>query len=342
MYSITAWFAARTATTWPVEILQTALFCVVMYWMVGYYASFLAFLIFTAAFCLFQLTSETIGTVCAIVTGTSTYAVLVSAQLPCLLVWEAVLRLERWAAATQRVARHGVQPAGGAVSACSPPTAPLALHSPSPRQILTFVLLFLLSFSGFLVSDVPMYFSWISTISYLTYAYAAGERARQRAGRGRGRRGFPRGEQALRAQHHHTVLSPSPRCPAVIENEFTRTTFYTTNGTAVPGSAIYNSELPGELSPLSQVRRAQASGGGCSMGRGACPSRRLAWRRDTIMCIFRLPPTQQDPHPSTPLPPRPARRSTMGCQSAPTWRCCWASRWRPAPCASRPFCSCTS
>lgn len=41
-------------------------------------------------------------------------------------------------------------------------------------QILTFVLLFLLSFSGFLVSDVPVYFRWITKISYLTYAYAAG------------------------------------------------------------------------------------------------------------------------------------------------------------------------
>lgn len=29
-----------------------------------------------------------------------------------------------------------------------------------------------MSFSGFLVSDVPVYFEWISKISYLTYAYA--------------------------------------------------------------------------------------------------------------------------------------------------------------------------
>ena len=42
-----------------------------------------------------------------------------------------------------------------------------------PLQLLTFVLLFLLSFSGFLVSDVPVYFKWIQKISYLTYAYAA-------------------------------------------------------------------------------------------------------------------------------------------------------------------------
>ena len=42
-----------------------------------------------------------------------------------------------------------------------------------PLQVLTFVLLFLLSFSGFLVSDVPVYFRWIQKISFLTYAYAA-------------------------------------------------------------------------------------------------------------------------------------------------------------------------
>ena len=34
---------------------------------------------------------------------------------------------------------------------------------------------FLLSFSGFLVSDVPVYFKWVQKISMLTYAYAASE-----------------------------------------------------------------------------------------------------------------------------------------------------------------------
>jgi ABC-type multidrug transport system permease subunit len=38
---------------------------------------------------------------------------------------------------------------------------------------LTFVLLILLSFSGFLVQSVPVYFRWVSKISYLTYALAA-------------------------------------------------------------------------------------------------------------------------------------------------------------------------
>lgn len=39
--------------------------------------------------------------------------------------------------------------------------------------VLTFVLLFCMSFSGFLVSDIPVYFRWISKINYLTYAISA-------------------------------------------------------------------------------------------------------------------------------------------------------------------------
>ncbi|KAG1681175.1 hypothetical protein FOA52_015618 [Chlamydomonas sp. UWO 241] len=39
--------------------------------------------------------------------------------------------------------------------------------------ILTFVLLILLSFSGFLTSSIPVYFIWINKISFLTYSYNA-------------------------------------------------------------------------------------------------------------------------------------------------------------------------
>lgn len=45
--------------------------------------------------------------------------------------------------------------------------------STSAILALTFVLLILLSFSGFLVSNVPVYFRWVRTISFLTYAYDA-------------------------------------------------------------------------------------------------------------------------------------------------------------------------
>ena len=39
--------------------------------------------------------------------------------------------------------------------------------------MLTFLLLVLLSFSGFLLARIPVYFIWINKASYLTYAYSA-------------------------------------------------------------------------------------------------------------------------------------------------------------------------
>jgi ABC-type multidrug transport system ATPase subunit/ABC-type multidrug transport system permease subunit len=115
MYSVHSWFWAKTATTVPMEIIQTTLFVVISFFMVGYAMTVSNFFVFLAAYIMFQITSESIGLMCGMATSTATYAILV----------------------------------------------------------LTFVLLFLLSFSGFLVSDVPVYFAWIGKISYLTYAYAA-------------------------------------------------------------------------------------------------------------------------------------------------------------------------
>ncbi len=48
MYSVSSWFAAKTATTTPVEIVLTSIFCVIMYFMVGYYPSFGNFMAFLA------------------------------------------------------------------------------------------------------------------------------------------------------------------------------------------------------------------------------------------------------------------------------------------------------
>lgn len=39
--------------------------------------------------------------------------------------------------------------------------------------LLTFVILLLLSFSGFLISKIPVYFVWVQKTSYLTYAFSA-------------------------------------------------------------------------------------------------------------------------------------------------------------------------
>ena len=115
MYSMSSWFAARTAVIIPIQILQTLMFGLIAFFMVGYAITFSNIMIYLASYALFQVTSETIGVLCAALTKTSTSAILA----------------------------------------------------------LTFILLLLLSFSGFLVSDVPVYFKWVRTISYLTYAYDA-------------------------------------------------------------------------------------------------------------------------------------------------------------------------
>lgn len=115
MYSILSWYSARTIVNIPLQFLQTLLYCVIAYFMVGYKITLTNILIFYAAYALFQVISESVGLMCAAVTTTASYATLA----------------------------------------------------------LTFVLLVLLSFSGFLVSDVPVYFKWVTKISYLTYAYSA-------------------------------------------------------------------------------------------------------------------------------------------------------------------------
>ena len=115
MYTVASWYIAKSMVSIPLQIIQTLLFGFVAYFMVGYKITFTNVLIYLAGYALFQITSESIGVICAAVTTTSTYAVLV----------------------------------------------------------LTFTLLILLSFSGFLVSDVPVYFRWVTKISYLTYAFAA-------------------------------------------------------------------------------------------------------------------------------------------------------------------------
>lgn len=115
MYSVLSWYSARTIVNIPLQFLQTLLYCVIAYFMVGYKITLTNILIFYASYALFQVISESIGLMCAAVTTTASYATLA----------------------------------------------------------LTFVLLVLLSFSGFLVSDVPVYFRWVTKISYLTYAYSA-------------------------------------------------------------------------------------------------------------------------------------------------------------------------
>lgn len=115
MYSPGAWFAAKTITVVPVQVVQTTLFCVITYWMVGYSSDPGRFFIYVGLLNMFQLTSETVGQLCALCTSASMYAII----------------------------------------------------------LLTFVMLLLMTFTGFLVSAIPVYFNWIKWASYLNYTYAA-------------------------------------------------------------------------------------------------------------------------------------------------------------------------
>lgn len=115
MYRVWSWYLAKAIVGIPLQCLQTLFFGLIAYFMVGYTITVSNVFIYLGAYALFQITSESIGVMCAAVTKNSTYATLA----------------------------------------------------------LTFVLLILLSFSGFLVSDVPVYFRWVGKMSYLTYAFAA-------------------------------------------------------------------------------------------------------------------------------------------------------------------------
>ena len=86
---------------------------VIIYFLIGYQQLFGKFLHFWVITNQFQLISETIGLLCAVVTPSSTYAIIVASAL----------------------------------------------------------LLVLLSFTGFLVTQTPVYFIWISKISYLSFAF---------------------------------------------------------------------------------------------------------------------------------------------------------------------------
>ncbi|GAX76975.1 hypothetical protein CEUSTIGMA_g4422.t1 [Chlamydomonas eustigma] len=112
-YSVLALCFSRSVVTLPFQLLQCLLFVAVMYFLAGFQADASKFFIFWVAMSLFQILSDSVGLLCAIVTKQVQYSTI----------------------------------------------------------LLTFVLLVLLSFSGFLLTQVPVYFVWINKISYLTYAY---------------------------------------------------------------------------------------------------------------------------------------------------------------------------
>uniref|UniRef100_A0A7S0WUF3 ABC transporter domain-containing protein n=1 Tax=Chlamydomonas leiostraca TaxID=1034604 RepID=A0A7S0WUF3_9CHLO len=114
-YSLSAYYVARTACIIPLQAAQCLLFVAVSYFFAGFQRDAGKFFLFFAVLLMFQLISEGLGLVCAIVTRTATYAIIV----------------------------------------------------------LTFLLLLLLSFTGFLVTRIPVYFRWLNKASYLTYAFSA-------------------------------------------------------------------------------------------------------------------------------------------------------------------------
>lgn len=113
LYTVSSFYVARTVALVPFEVLQCAMFTGVMYFFAGFQTDPAKFFMFLAFLLTFQLISESVGFICAVITKQATYAII----------------------------------------------------------LLTFILLLLLSFSGFLVATIPIYFRWLNKASYLTYAY---------------------------------------------------------------------------------------------------------------------------------------------------------------------------
>jgi len=114
-YSLAAYFLAKTATTWPMEIAQCFVCSLVVYWMIGYQSGAGKFITFFVFLTMFQLISETIGILAAFLTTRSQYAI-VSLSMGILVV---------------------------------------------------------ISFTGFIVRDIPVFFKWIQKVAYISYATAA-------------------------------------------------------------------------------------------------------------------------------------------------------------------------
>lgn len=76
MYSLSASFFAKMATSWPFEVVLSILFVVPSYWLAGFQSDASKFFEFIAIIIVFLFTSETIGLLCATATKTATIGVL--------------------------------------------------------------------------------------------------------------------------------------------------------------------------------------------------------------------------------------------------------------------------
>ncbi|MEW5313182.1 MAG: hypothetical protein WDW38_004769 [Sanguina aurantia] len=115
LYRINAFYLARLIVLLPFQLLQCALFVLILYFFVGFQPNAANFFMMLLILFMFQVVSEGLGFMCALMTRQATFAII----------------------------------------------------------CLTFLLLILLSFSGFLISKTPIYFQWVQRVSYLTYAYSA-------------------------------------------------------------------------------------------------------------------------------------------------------------------------
>eukprot|EP00877_Chromochloris_zofingiensis_P009171 jgi/Chrzof1/4507/Cz14g16020.t1 len=111
-YTRGAFFIAKSLTTAPMEIVQVAVYAVVIYFLIGFQYDAAKFFIWLITLLLFALTSETLGYICAIVTPDSKVGIV----------------------------------------------------------LLTLIMMIVMSFSGYLVRNVPVYFAWINRISYFSFA----------------------------------------------------------------------------------------------------------------------------------------------------------------------------
>jgi ABC-2 type transporter len=192
-YRVSSFFVAKTLTTAPVEFVQTLFFSVIVYFMTGYQAKASKFFIYLSVMVMFVLTSETVGHLCAITTKNShTGGWRCGRLLECSLYsppsWAPVLA---WGVARVAVGVTLHAPVFSYVQcpatllACSPGPSltgfsyanggnpPCGLVACAGIIVVTMVLLVVLSFSGYLVVNIPVYFAWIGKISYFSYAYAA-------------------------------------------------------------------------------------------------------------------------------------------------------------------------
>lgn len=123
----------------------------------------------------------------------------------------------------------GTAAAGGrGPAACPPPSScqgPAVACRPPRAQVMTIVLLLMMSFSGFLVSSIPVYFRWLRWVSYQTYVRQSGGPTDRLPLPARSHWGGPIHSSQCQPPSH-TPFALRYAYSALVYNEFTRVEFY--------------------------------------------------------------------------------------------------------------------